>query len=80
MSRTKSHHQKARVSKKAIAAQSARNEAMATRSLKRKLDLQKAVVTSIGNAIKKLQASRGRRGADGTLADLSQTTYGLRIH
>jgi uncharacterized protein YceK len=58
LSHSKSHHPKAHVSKKATAAQSARNEAMAARSLMRKLDLRKAIVTLIGNAIKKLHRTQ----------------------
>ena len=49
---------KARVSKKSSATQRARHEAMAARSLKKKLDLRKAVLTSMGNAIKQLHRTQ----------------------
>jgi hypothetical protein len=51
---SKGHPPKAPVSKKSTATQRAHNKAMAARSLKKKLDLQKAVLTSMGNAIKQL--------------------------
>ena len=54
----KGHHPKARVSKKSSATQRARNEAMATRSTKKKLDLRKAVLTSMSNAIKQLHRTQ----------------------
>jgi hypothetical protein len=63
---TKAHQSKAcrlkaRVSKKSSATQRARNKAMATRSLKKKLDLRKAVLTSMGNAIKQLHRTQHKK-------------------
>jgi hypothetical protein len=62
-SHSKGHRPKARVSKKSTATQRARNEAMAARSLKKKLDLRKAVLTSMGNAIKQLHCTQHEKNS-----------------
>ena len=59
----KARRPKERVSKKSTATQQARHEAMAARSLKKKWDLRKAVLASMGNAIKQLSSYPTQREA-----------------